>query len=80
MSSGQIADQRSSVRRVRSVIEGLVRDGGAVACSDGTVHSLFPVAVSAAESEALWEWVSREGSCSSMTIICPRSSAQRRSI
>jgi predicted O-methyltransferase YrrM len=60
MSSGQIADQRSSVRRVRSVIERLVREGTAVARSDGTVQSLFPVAVSAAESEALREWVSRE--------------------
>ena len=60
MSSWQIADQRSSVRRVRSVIERLVREGTAVARSDGTVHSLFPVAVSAAESEALREWVSRE--------------------
>jgi predicted O-methyltransferase YrrM len=46
---------------VRSVIERLVRDGSAVAQSDGTVHSLFPVAASAAEGEALRGWVLREG-------------------
>ena len=68
MSSGQIAHQRSSVRQVRSVIERLVRDGTAVARSDGTVHSLFPVAVSAAESEALREWVSREGATQAIEI------------
>jgi len=45
---------------VRSVIERLVRDGTAVARSDGTLHSLFPVAASAAEGEALREWVLQE--------------------
>ena len=34
------------------MIERLVRDGTAVARSDGTTHSLFPVAVPAAEGEA----------------------------
>lgn len=48
-------------RRVRSVVERLVRDGTAVARSDGTVHNLFPIAVSAAEGEALRGWVVREG-------------------
>lgn len=47
-------------RRVRGVIERLLRDGTAVARSDGTLHNLFPVAVSAAEGEALREWVLRE--------------------
>jgi hypothetical protein len=37
------------VRQVRRVIERLVRDGTAVARSEGTVHGLFPVAASAAE-------------------------------
>ncbi len=50
----------SAPRRVRGVIERLLRDGTAVAHSDGTLHSLFPVAVSAAEGEALREWVLRE--------------------
>jgi predicted O-methyltransferase YrrM len=43
------------------VIERLVRDGTAVARCDGTLHSIFPVAVYAAEGEALREWVLREG-------------------
>jgi predicted O-methyltransferase YrrM len=33
----------------------------AVARSDGTVHSLFPVAASAAEGEALQNWITRVG-------------------
>jgi predicted O-methyltransferase YrrM len=47
-------------RQVRQVIERLVHDGTVVARSDGTVHDLFPVAVGAAEGEALREWVVRE--------------------
>jgi predicted O-methyltransferase YrrM len=50
----------SALRRVRSVIERLVRAGTALARSDGTLHDLFPVAASAAEGEALREWVIRE--------------------
>jgi predicted O-methyltransferase YrrM len=45
---------------VRQVIERLVHDGTAVARSDGTAHTLFPVAASAAEGQALQEWVTRE--------------------
>ena len=45
---------------VRRVIDRLVRDGSAVARSDGTVHSLFPVAASPSEGEALRNWVVRE--------------------
>jgi len=45
---------------VRQLIERLVRDGTAVARSDGSVHTLFPVAASAAEGEALRSWVTRE--------------------
>jgi hypothetical protein len=37
---------------MRGVIERLVRDGSAVARSDGTLHSIFPVAVYAAEGDA----------------------------
>jgi predicted O-methyltransferase YrrM len=44
----------------RRVIDRLFRERTAVARSDGSVHSLFPVAVSAAEGEALLEWVRRE--------------------
>ena len=56
------------LRRVRSVIERLVRDGTAVARSDGTLHNLFPVAVYAAEGAALREWVLREGATQTIEI------------
>lgn len=46
--------------RVQNVLGQLVRDGTAAARSDGTVHTLFPVAASAAEGQALREWVTRE--------------------
>ena len=61
-------DRGSAPRRVRGVIQRLVRDGTAVARSDGTLHSLFPVAVSAAEGEALREWVLREGATRTIEI------------
>jgi len=50
------------------MIERLVGDGTAVARSDGTLHSLFPVAVNAAEGEALREWVLREGATKTIEI------------
>jgi predicted O-methyltransferase YrrM len=56
------------VTTVRQVIERLVRDGTAVARSDGTVHSLFPVATSAAEGEALRSWVTREAATQTIEI------------
>jgi predicted O-methyltransferase YrrM len=61
-------DQGAAVRQVRQVIERLVRDGTAVAPSDGTVHRLFPVAVGAAEGEALREWAAREGATRTIEI------------
>jgi predicted O-methyltransferase YrrM len=51
------SDHGAALRQVREVIERLVRDGTVTARSDGTVHDLFPVAVGAAEGEALREWV-----------------------
>jgi predicted O-methyltransferase YrrM len=54
------SEHAAALRQVREVIERLVRDGTVVARSDGTVHDLFPVAVGAAEGEALREWVVRE--------------------
>jgi len=53
-------DRGAALREVRQVIERLVHDGTAVARSDGTAHTLFPVAASAAEGQALQEWVTRE--------------------
>jgi predicted O-methyltransferase YrrM len=43
------------------VIDRLVREGTAVAASDGTVHRVFPVAIEPTEGEALRYWVIREG-------------------
>jgi len=54
--------------RVRSVIDRLVRDGTAVARTDGSLHRLFPVAASPAEGEALREWVVREGATQTIEI------------
>jgi predicted O-methyltransferase YrrM len=61
-------DRDSALRRVHDVIERLVRDGTAVARSDGTLHTLFPVAASAAECEALRGWVLREGATRTVEI------------
>lgn len=68
MSSTNDLDRDSALRQVRSVIERLVRDGTAVARSDGALHSLFPVAASAAEGEALRGWVLREGATQTLEI------------
>jgi predicted O-methyltransferase YrrM len=57
-----------ALRRVREVIERLIRDGTAVARSDGTLHNIFPVAVYAAEGEALRDWVLREGATRTIEI------------
>jgi len=57
-----------AVRQVRDVIERLVRDGTAVARSDGSVHKLFPIAITAAEAEALRSWVTREGATRTIEI------------
>jgi predicted O-methyltransferase YrrM len=46
---------------VRHVIERLVRDGTAVARIDGSVHTLFPVAIGPTEGSALRGWVTEEG-------------------
>src|SRR5215210_7991364 len=68
MNSANDPDRGSAQRRVRGVIERLVRDGSAVARSNGTLHSLFPVAVYATEGEALREWVLREGATKTIEI------------
>ena len=58
----------TALRQVRQVIERLLRDGTVVAGSDGTVHRLFPVAIDAAEGEALRHWVVREGATRTIEI------------
>jgi predicted O-methyltransferase YrrM len=46
--------------QVRDVIERVVREGTAVARSDGAAHAVFPVAVSPDEGTALRDWVTHE--------------------
>jgi predicted O-methyltransferase YrrM len=53
-------DAAASSKRIREVLRRLLREGRAVARADGTLDELFPVAASAAEGEALREWVRRE--------------------
>lgn len=68
MSHANDLDRDLALGRVRSVIERLVREGTAVARSDGTLHDLFPVAVYAYEGEAIREWVLREGATQTIEI------------
>lgn len=68
MSPTSPSDHRPAPRQIRQVIERLLRDGTVVARSDGTVHHLFPVAIGAAEGEALREWVTREGATRTIEI------------
>jgi predicted O-methyltransferase YrrM len=56
------------VRRVREVIDRLARDGTAVARADGSVHELFPVAISPAEGEDLRARVMRESATRTIEI------------
>ena len=39
-----------------------------MACSDGSLHNLFPIAITAAEGEALRSWVTREGATRTIEI------------
>jgi predicted O-methyltransferase YrrM len=50
------------------VIARLLGERSAVARSDGTTHNLFPVAVNAAEGEALRDWVRRENAARTIEI------------
>jgi predicted O-methyltransferase YrrM len=47
-------------RRLHAVLERVLQDGTMVARSDGTVHDVFPVSVTADEGEALRRWVTGE--------------------
>ena len=60
--------QSPALRQVRQVIERLIREGSAVARSDGSVHNLFPTAVNAAEGEALRKWVADEAASNTIEI------------
>lgn len=58
----------SPARRIRSVVDRLVARGTAVATSTGQEHSLFPVAISAAEGAALAGWVRRESAAQTLEV------------
>jgi predicted O-methyltransferase YrrM len=53
---------------VQDVIDRCFRDGKAVAHSDGSLHTLFPVAIGPAEGGSLREWVKREGAAQTVEI------------
>jgi predicted O-methyltransferase YrrM len=57
-----------NVAQVRRVIECFFRDGTATARSDGSIHDVFPTAVSVAEGEALRDCVTREGATQTIEI------------
>ncbi|MGH3504528.1 MAG: class I SAM-dependent methyltransferase [Nocardioidaceae bacterium] len=60
MSSAQQPTREVMLGRVRQVIDHLVGEGTAIARSDGSIHTLFPVAIGAAEGAAIRSWVVRE--------------------
>ena len=72
------SDRDEAQRRLREVLERLVRDGTAVARADGTLHGLFPVAASTAEGEALRGWVLQEGATRTVEVArdCSRTPAE----
>jgi len=62
------ADRDATLQSVRAVIERLLRDGTTVAHEDGSVRSLSPIAISAAEGDTLRDWVTREGAIHTIEI------------
>jgi predicted O-methyltransferase YrrM len=57
----------SEIEHVQEVID-RARGGSVKARSDGTIHTLFPVAIDPREGEALSHWVARERTTSSIEI------------
>lgn len=53
-------DRDAGVKQVRDVIDRLISAGTVVAAANGAQHTIFPVAVSAAEGDVLRTWVLRE--------------------
>ena len=68
MEVDSLRNPNAPVQQVRRVIDRLVRDGSVVARSDGSQHSIFPVAASPAEGEALRNWVAREGAVQTIEV------------
>ena len=65
--SGETYTVGSEIKRVQEVID-RARAGSVKARSDGTIHSLFPVAIDPREGEVLSQWVTRERAASSIEI------------
>lgn len=61
-------NQDARIQQVRTVIKRLVNEGTVVAKSDGSTHSIFPVAASPADGEALQRWVVQEGATQTIEI------------
>lgn len=68
MTAASHPEREVVLSQVRQVLDRLVRDGTAVARSDGTVHRLFPVTVAAAEGAAIRSWVIREAATRTIEI------------
>jgi predicted O-methyltransferase YrrM len=68
VSAARADENDAALERVRAVIARLTQDGHAVARTDGSVHSIFPVAATAAEGQALREWVTRTGATQTIEI------------
>lgn len=58
----------TKVQQVRGVIEQLVHDGTVVAASDGSMHTIFPVAVDAAQGMVVRKWVLQEDAAHTVEI------------
>ncbi len=57
-----------AAHHVQQVLDRLLHERVAVARSNGTMHDLFPVAIPAAEGEALRDWVRRENATRTIEI------------
>jgi predicted O-methyltransferase YrrM len=65
--SSKVTPASAATRNVRQVIERVVEDG-VVVTREGAAHDIFPVAVSAAEGEALRTYVQRENAARTIEI------------
>ncbi len=61
-------ETEESRQRIRRVIDRLAGEGTVVSDLDGSVHSVFPVAVSPEEGRSLRSWVTREGALSTIEV------------
>lgn len=60
MTTSEETTRDNSLQQARSIIERLYHDGKVTAKSDNSVNNIFPVAINAAQGEALRGWVIKE--------------------